>query len=180
MTARWTRLTFIASVVFIVVLSAIVPTAAQGPIVRNSEQAPANRTIAARTARAGGVKLQYLTAGRGPAVVLLHGYAETSRMWRPLMPLLAEHFTVVAPDLPGIGGSDIPRDGLDMTAYRQRFGTDALEDCPELQELESRELAYREPDRLRLTDAGLERSDTIGPWLYSPRVTDLMNSYELR
>jgi pimeloyl-ACP methyl ester carboxylesterase len=67
-----------------------------------------------RTASAGGVKLQYLTAGRGPAVLLLHGYAETSRMWRPLMPRLAEHFTVIAPDLPGIGGSDIPKDGLDM------------------------------------------------------------------
>jgi pimeloyl-ACP methyl ester carboxylesterase/uncharacterized RmlC-like cupin family protein len=71
-------------------------------------------SIAVRTADAGGLKLQYLTTGRGPAVVLLHGYAETSRMWRPLMPRLAEHFTVIAPDLPGIGGSDIPGDGLDM------------------------------------------------------------------
>src|SRR5271154_1747175 len=71
-------------------------------------------SIAVRTATVDGVKLQYLTAGRGPAVVLLHGYAETSRMWRPLMPRLAEHFTVIAPDLPGIGGSDVPKDGLDM------------------------------------------------------------------
>src|SRR5262249_41831263 len=50
----------------------------------------------------------------GPAVVLLHGYAETSRMWRPLIPLLAGRFTVIAPDLPGIGDSEIPKDGLDM------------------------------------------------------------------
>jgi len=71
-------------------------------------------SIAVRTADAGGLKLQYLAAGRGPAVVLLHGYAETSRMWRPVIPRLAEHFTVIAPDLPGIGGSDIPGDGLDM------------------------------------------------------------------
>jgi pimeloyl-ACP methyl ester carboxylesterase/uncharacterized RmlC-like cupin family protein len=35
-------------------------------------------------------------------------------MWRPLVPRLAEHLTVIAPDLPGIGGSDIPKDGLDM------------------------------------------------------------------
>ena len=70
--------------------------------------------IAERTGTVEGVKLQYLTAGTGPAIVLLHGYAETSRMWRPLMPQLAERFTVVAPDLPGIGGSDIPADGLDM------------------------------------------------------------------
>ncbi len=47
-------------------------------------------------------------------VVLLHGYAETSRMWRPIMPMLAERFTVIAPDLPGIGDSEIPADGLDM------------------------------------------------------------------
>src|SRR4249920_2025016 len=73
-----------------------------------------NQVIAVRTAVVDGLTLQYLTAGRGPAVVLLHGYAETSRMWRPLMPRLAEHFTVIAPDLPGIGGSDIPKDGLDM------------------------------------------------------------------
>ena len=115
MIAKWTRVTVFASVVLIVVLSAIVPTTAQAPVVRNIAQPPTNRTIAVRTASAGGVKLQYLTAGRGPAVVLLHGYAETSRMWRPLMPRLAEHFTVIAPDLPGIGGSDIPSDGLDMT-----------------------------------------------------------------
>src|SRR6266436_3694447 len=114
MIAKWTKVTFIPSVAFIVVLSAIVPTAAQGPLVRNIAQPPGSRTIAVRTASAGGVKLQYLTAGRGPAVLLLHGYAETSRMWRPLMPRLAEHFTVIAPDLPGIGGSDIPKDGLDM------------------------------------------------------------------
>jgi pimeloyl-ACP methyl ester carboxylesterase len=47
-------------------------------------------------------------------VVLLHGYAETSRMWRPIIPTLAEKFTVIAPDLPGIGESTIPADGLDM------------------------------------------------------------------
>ena len=45
--------------------------------------------IATRTAVADGLKLQYLTAGHGPAIVLLHGYAETSRMWRPLIPRLA-------------------------------------------------------------------------------------------
>ena len=77
--------------------------------------------IAERTGTVEGVKLQYLTAGTGPAIVLLHGYAETSRMWRPLMPQLAERFTVVAPDLPGIGGSDIPADGLDMARSAVRI-----------------------------------------------------------
>ncbi|HMD15682.1 MAG TPA: alpha/beta hydrolase [Terriglobales bacterium] len=70
--------------------------------------------IASRTASVEGVKLNYLTAGQGPAVILLHGYTQTSRMWRPIIPLLAQRFTVIAPDLPGIGDSDIPADGLDM------------------------------------------------------------------
>ena len=66
--------------------------------------------IAARDAQIGGVQLHYLTAGQGPAVIVLHGYTQTSRMWRPIMPLLAEKFTVIAPDLPGIGDSSIPPD----------------------------------------------------------------------
>ncbi len=70
--------------------------------------------IASRMAQVDGVKLHYLTAGHGPAVLLLHGYTQTSRMWRPIIPLLAAKFTVIAPDLPGIGDSDIPADGLDM------------------------------------------------------------------
>ena len=105
---------FIGNVAIIVAFSTIAP-AAQGVAARNVAPRSNEGTIVVRTAEAGGVKLQYLTAGRGPAVVLLHGYAETSRMWRPLMERLAEHFTVIAPDLPGIGGSDIPSDGLDMT-----------------------------------------------------------------
>jgi len=70
--------------------------------------------VVSRMAQAGGVKLHYLTAGQGPAVLLLHGYTQTSRMWRPIIPLLAAKFTVIAPDLPGIGDSEIPEDGLDM------------------------------------------------------------------
>ena len=76
--------------------------------------APAPDAIASKFAAVNGLKLHYLTAGHGPTVILLHGYAETSRMWRPLIPALAEKFTVIAPDLPGIGESDIPKEGLDM------------------------------------------------------------------
>src|SRR5712672_4025953 len=71
-------------------------------------------TIASHTAEVNGVKLHYLTAGHGAPVILLHGYAETSLMWKPIIPMLAERFTVIAPDLPGIGDSSIPSDGLDM------------------------------------------------------------------
>ena len=80
----------------------------------NATAAPSPDAIASKFATVDGLKLHYLTAGHGPTVILLHGYAETSRMWRPLIPLLATKFTVIAPDLPGIGDSDIPRQGLDM------------------------------------------------------------------
>src|SRR5438552_3602429 len=79
------------------------------------------KNIASRTAEIDGVQLHYLTAGHGPAVILLHGYAETSRMWRPIIPLLAEKFTVIAPDLPGIGDSAIPADKIDMKTSASRI-----------------------------------------------------------
>jgi len=77
--------------------------------------------IASRTASIDGVQLHYLIAGSGPAVLLLHGYTQTSRMWGPIIPLLAEKFTVIAVDLPGIGDSSIPADNkIDMiTAAKQ-------------------------------------------------------------
>ena len=78
-------------------------------------------TIASRTATVDGLKLHYLNAGHGPTVILLHGYTQTSRMWKPIMPLLAEKFTVIAPDLPGIGNSDIPSDGIDMKSSAIRI-----------------------------------------------------------
>ncbi|HWO38651.1 MAG TPA: alpha/beta hydrolase, partial [Candidatus Acidoferrum sp.] len=62
----------------------------------------------------------YLSAGHGPAVILLHGYTQTSLMWRPIIPQLAEKFTVIAPDLPGIGDSGIPSNGLDMKSAATR------------------------------------------------------------
>jgi len=59
--------------------------------------------------------------GSGPPVLLLHGYAETSRMWKPLAKVLAPRFTVIAPDLPGIGDSSIPTTGLDMKGSAERI-----------------------------------------------------------
>ena len=74
----------------------------------------AGKTAESRFAKIEGKKLQYLTAGEGPAVILLHGYTQTSRMWRPLIEKLKDKFTVIAPDLPGIGDSDVPKNGSDM------------------------------------------------------------------
>jgi pimeloyl-ACP methyl ester carboxylesterase len=71
-----------------------------------------SESIVSRVGQVEGVKLRYLTAGHGPTVVLIHGYAESSRLWKPIIPLLAKKFTVIAPNLPGIGDSEIPKDGV--------------------------------------------------------------------
>ena len=52
-----------------------------------------------------GVKLHYFVAGKGDPVILLHGYAQNSHMWRPLMKELAKTHLVVEPDLRGFGDS---------------------------------------------------------------------------
>ncbi len=62
------------------------------------------------------VKLHYLIAGKGDPVVLLHGYAETSHMWLPLIAKLADKHTVIAPDLRGFGESAAPEDGYTKAA----------------------------------------------------------------
>jgi pimeloyl-ACP methyl ester carboxylesterase len=66
-----------------------------------------------RFADVNGVRLHYSIGGKGSPVVLLHGYAQTSLMWRPIMPLLAERHTVIVPDLRGAGGSSKPEGGYD-------------------------------------------------------------------
>ena len=76
--------------------------------------------------------------------------------------------------------SVLQADGLSFAAYRGRFGTHALDDVPALAELVEHGLAVQSDEGLQLTDAGMERSDTIGPWLYSAAVRTLMARYELR
>jgi pimeloyl-ACP methyl ester carboxylesterase len=70
--------------------------------------------VESRSAEVDGVRIHYLAGGHGLPLILLHGYAETSRMWIPILPRLTGRFRVIAPDLPGIGDSAIPSDGLDM------------------------------------------------------------------
>src|SRR5580658_7421223 len=105
---------------FGIVLSAILLLV---PLRVSAQTASGTGTIVSRSTEVEGVKLHYLTAGHGPAVILLHGYTQTSRMWKPIIPLLAEKFTVIAPDLPGIGDSSIPADGLDMKNAAIRIHT---------------------------------------------------------
>src|ERR1700687_1836446 len=81
----------------------------------------ATNGFVSRDAQIEGVKIHYTTGGHGAPLILLHGYAQTSRMWTPILPVLGEKFTVIAPDLPGIGDSSIPADGLDMTTAAKRI-----------------------------------------------------------
>jgi pimeloyl-ACP methyl ester carboxylesterase len=74
-------------------------------------KAPAGFT--GKFADANGTRLHYFIGGKGSPVVLLHGYAETSHMWLPLMPLLAQRHTVIVPDLRGAGDSSKPASGYD-------------------------------------------------------------------
>lgn len=64
-------------------------------------------------ARVNGVKLHYVTAGEGPPLVLCHGWPQTWYEWRDVIPKLADDYTVIAPDLRGLGDSEIPVSGYD-------------------------------------------------------------------
>jgi pimeloyl-ACP methyl ester carboxylesterase len=64
-----------------------------------------------RFAEVNGIKLHYLIAGKGDPVLLLHGYAEGSHMWLPLIAQLEKYHTVIAPDLRGFGQSSAPATG---------------------------------------------------------------------
>lgn len=81
---------------------------------------PLARTqIKDRFANVNGVKLHYLVAGNGDPVILLHGYAQNSHMWRPLMAALATTHTIIAPDLRGFGQSSKPMTGFDKKTMAQ-------------------------------------------------------------
>ena len=76
--------------------------------------------ISSRTAQEfNGVRIHYLASGKGEPVVLLHGYAQNSHMWRPLIAELAKTNTVIAPDLRGFGQSAKPAGGYDKKTMAQ-------------------------------------------------------------
>jgi pimeloyl-ACP methyl ester carboxylesterase len=69
--------------------------------------------IKRHTINANGIRQHFLEAGSGPPVVLLHGFPETSFAWRHQIPVLAEKYHVIAPDLRGYGETDKPAAGYD-------------------------------------------------------------------
>jgi pimeloyl-ACP methyl ester carboxylesterase len=72
-----------------------------------------------RFAEVADVRLHYLFAGQGDPVVLMHGYTQTSHMWRPLMARLASRHIVIAPDLRGFGQSGIPTSDFSKATMAQ-------------------------------------------------------------
>ncbi len=70
-----------------------------------------SHTFTHRFMTVNGVRMHYVIGGQGEPVVLVHGYPETWYDWRKVMPLLATHYTVIAPDMRGLGDSSIPADG---------------------------------------------------------------------
>jgi pimeloyl-ACP methyl ester carboxylesterase len=76
-------------------------------------------SVQSRFAKLDGVRLHYLAAGKGEPVILLHGYAQNSHMWRPLIAELAKTNTVIAPDLRGFGRSSKPPNGYDKKSMAQ-------------------------------------------------------------
>jgi len=98
---------------FIRVLLVAIP-AASGLAGAALAQAPESRF-----ADVNGVRLHYLAAGKGEPIILLHGYAQNSHMWLPLMAQLAKTNTVIAPDLRGFGQSAKPAGGYDKKTMAQ-------------------------------------------------------------
>lgn len=73
----------------------------------------ADTTFEHHTVAVNNVQLHYVIAGQGDPVVLLHGWPETWYQWRKIIPPLAERYTVIAPDMRGLGDSSKPVSGYD-------------------------------------------------------------------
>ncbi|GLY84326.1 alpha/beta fold hydrolase [Actinoallomurus iriomotensis] len=69
--------------------------------------------ISLRRVAANGIEINVAVAGNGPAVLLLHGFPHTWRLWTEVIPVLARHHRVIAPDLRGLGATTRAADGYD-------------------------------------------------------------------
>src|SRR5712692_1349390 len=83
----------------------------------NGDFFPGFRQLKTKTS---GAVINAVIGGKGPGLLLLHGYPQTHIMWRKIAPRLADHFTVVVPDLRGYGDSSKPPDGENHSAYSKR------------------------------------------------------------
>jgi pimeloyl-ACP methyl ester carboxylesterase len=103
------------------ILAALALGALAARAARNSMAArePHTAGVESRFAEVNGTRIHYLVAGAGEPVILLHGYAQNSHMWRPLIVELMKTRTVIAPDLRGFGRSDKPDGGYDKKTMAQ-------------------------------------------------------------
>jgi len=72
-----------------------------------------NMTFSHQMASVNGIQMHYVIGGHGDPVVLLHGWPQTWYAWHNVMPALAKNYTVIAPDLRGLGDSSKPSSGYD-------------------------------------------------------------------
>ncbi|MFF7642441.1 alpha/beta fold hydrolase [Streptomyces canus] len=86
-------------------------SASDKPAPSSGEQMPAG--FSEHKTQVAGIGINYVIGGHGPTLVLIHGYPQTWYEWHGIMPALAKHYTVIAPDLPGAGKSDAPAAGYD-------------------------------------------------------------------
>lgn len=94
-----------------------IPAAETKPVesVETAQVAPADppSNFKHATAEVNGIKIHYVIGGKGDPLVLVHGFGQNWYMWNRLLPELSKHFTVIAPDLRGVGESDKPEGGYD-------------------------------------------------------------------
>ena len=69
---------------------------------------------------ANNIRIDYNIYGKGPPILLLHGYPQTKIMWRKMLPILSKRFTVVVSDLRGYGKSDKPKSDINHNTYSKR------------------------------------------------------------
>jgi pimeloyl-ACP methyl ester carboxylesterase len=86
---------------------------------RNSSAVKNSVKLTHKRAKTNGVNLHYVTAGRGPAVLCMHGWPQNHREFLPVIERLADGFTFVAPDLRGFADSDKPYDGYEPKSIAQ-------------------------------------------------------------
>jgi pimeloyl-ACP methyl ester carboxylesterase len=129
--------------------------------------------IAYRTADVDGLTVFYREAGAAdaPTLLLLHGYPSAGHMFRELIPLLADRFHLVAPDLPGFGKSDMPARGdFDYTFDQLARVTDRLTEVLGLDRFAIYVFDYGAPVGFRIAAAHPERITAI--------ITQNGNAYE--
>ena len=84
-----------------------------------SESIPDVAGVAHEFVDAGGLRTHVALAGEGPPVLLMHGWPQHWYLWREVIPRLAPHARVIAPDFRGFGWSDVPRSGYEMDQLKR-------------------------------------------------------------